>query len=99
MAITTTELEVYSGNAVGTLVGTKITKSGSPPDEPIAPSEALSRIEIEAFSPGRASPPDTETPGIIPASVDESEPVVISFTSSTFTVATEPVKWAFFIEP
>jgi hypothetical protein len=30
MAITTTELEVYSGNAVGTLVGTKITKSGSP---------------------------------------------------------------------
>ena len=30
MAITTTELEVYSGNTVGTLVGTKITKSGSP---------------------------------------------------------------------
>jgi len=30
MAITKTELEVYSGNAVGTLVGTKITKSGSP---------------------------------------------------------------------
>ena len=30
MAITTTEIEVYSGNSVGTLVGTKITKSGSP---------------------------------------------------------------------
>ena len=30
MAITTTEIEVYQGNAVGTLVGSKITKSGSP---------------------------------------------------------------------